>query len=84
ASSTPFSSAKSAQIVFSPPEKFIAAKLEFAGKLPSKTLKACAKVISNFRVMDIAAGGEGAPLVPYSEFLLYSDNNKNLALQNIG
>ncbi|HBH3601495.1 TPA: anhydro-N-acetylmuramic acid kinase [Clostridioides difficile] len=42
------------------------------------------KVISNFRVMDIAAGGEGAPLVPYSEFLLYSDNNKYLALQNIG
>ncbi|MGO1041926.1 anhydro-N-acetylmuramic acid kinase AnmK [Clostridioides difficile] len=42
------------------------------------------KVISNFRTMDIAAGGEGAPLVPYSEFLLYSNNNKNIALQNIG
>lgn len=42
------------------------------------------KVISNFRTMDIAAGGEGAPLVPYSEFLLYSDNDKNIALQNIG
>lgn len=34
--------------------------------------------------MDIAAGGEGAPLVPYSEFLLYSDKDKNIALQNIG
>lgn len=42
------------------------------------------KVISNFRTMDMAAGGEGAPLVPFSEFLLYGNNNKNIALQNIG
>lgn len=42
------------------------------------------KVISNFRVMDIAAGGEGAPLVPYSEFLLYGNKDKSIALQNIG
>ena len=42
------------------------------------------KVVSNFRTMDIAAGGEGAPLVPYSEFVLYSSPNENVALQNIG
>ncbi len=42
------------------------------------------QVISNFRVMDIAAGGQGAPLVPYSEYVLYSQKNKNIALQNIG
>lgn len=41
-------------------------------------------VISNFRVMDMAAGGQGAPLVPYSEFLLYSQKDQNIALQNIG
>lgn len=40
--------------------------------------------VSNFRVMDIAAGGEGAPLVPYSEYVLYSSDEKNIALQNIG
>jgi anhydro-N-acetylmuramic acid kinase len=34
--------------------------------------------------MDISAGGEGAPLVPYSEFVLYSSPNENVALQNIG
>lgn len=42
------------------------------------------KVISNFRVMDMAAGGEGAPLVPYSEYILYHDQHKTRALQNIG
>lgn len=42
------------------------------------------KVISNFRVMDIAAGGEGAPLVPFSEYVIYGSNKENIALQNIG
>lgn len=42
------------------------------------------KTISNFRVMDMAAGGEGAPLVPYSEFLIFKNKTKNIILQNIG
>ena len=42
------------------------------------------KVISNFRVMDMAAGGQGAPLVPYSEYILYGNKEKNYLLQNIG
>lgn len=41
-------------------------------------------VISDFRVRDMAAGGLGAPLVPYSEYLLYSQPGKNIALLNIG
>lgn len=41
-------------------------------------------VISNFRTMDMAAGGEGAPLVPLSEFILYGEKEKTIALQNIG
>jgi len=40
--------------------------------------------VSDFRVADMAAGGQGAPLVPYTEFLLYADNTENIALQNIG
>lgn len=41
-------------------------------------------VISNFRAMDMAAGGNGAPLVPYTEYILFHDAHKNRLLQNIG
>lgn len=41
-------------------------------------------VIGDFRVRDVAAGGQGAPLVPFTEFILYANNEKNIALQNIG
>lgn len=41
-------------------------------------------VVFNFRVMDIVAGGDGAPLVPYSEFLMYREKHKTVLLQNIG
>lgn len=41
-------------------------------------------VISDFRVRDMAAGGQGAPLVPFTEYLLYSQKGITTALQNIG
>ena len=41
-------------------------------------------VVSDFRVRDMAAGGQGAPLVPYTEYLIYKDPCRNIALQNIG
>lgn len=41
-------------------------------------------VVFNFRMMDMVAGGDGAPLVPYTEFVLYRDANKTRLLQNIG
>lgn len=41
-------------------------------------------VVSDFRVRDMAAGGLGAPLVPYTEFLLYRSQTEDVALQNIG
>ena len=41
-------------------------------------------LVSDFRVRDMAAGGQGAPLVPYTEFILYRSQTDNIALQNIG
>ncbi|HIT33948.1 MAG TPA: anhydro-N-acetylmuramic acid kinase [Candidatus Faecousia intestinigallinarum] len=41
-------------------------------------------VVSDFRIRDMAAGGLGAPLVPYTEFLLYRSEREDVALQNIG
>ncbi len=40
--------------------------------------------VSDFRVMDMAAGGQGAPLVPYADFLLYRQNDATVGLQNVG
>ena len=40
--------------------------------------------VGDFRVRDVAAGGLGAPLVPYTEFLLYRSSEECVALQNIG
>ncbi len=41
-------------------------------------------VVSDFRVADIAAGGSGAPLVPFLDLLLFGELKKNVAVQNIG
>ncbi len=40
--------------------------------------------VSDFRTADIAAGGNGAPLVPFTEYAMFLNDEKGLLLQNIG
>lgn len=68
-------------------EKYLGHKLHGTLQLGEDAMLAEAfscPVVGDFRVRDMAAGGLGAPLVPYTEFLLYRSEAECVALQNIG
>lgn len=41
-------------------------------------------VVADFRAADLAAGGHGAPLAPYVDYLLFRDPARARAIQNLG
>ena len=41
-------------------------------------------VVSDFRRADCAAGGQGAPLVPFADYILFADPLRHRALLNLG
>jgi anhydro-N-acetylmuramic acid kinase len=43
-----------------------------------------ARVIADFRLGDMAVGGQGAPLAPYFDWAIFSDPTRSRAVQNIG
>lgn len=40
--------------------------------------------VADFRPADIAVGGQGAPLVPFADYVLYRRGDRNRTVQNIG
>ncbi len=40
--------------------------------------------VGDFRTGDVALGGEGAPLIPYFDYIIFHSKEKNRALLNIG
>ncbi len=41
-------------------------------------------VLSDLRMKDMAVGGQGAPVVVYTDFILFSSKEESVGLQNIG
>lgn len=54
------------------------------GSAPALRERTGIPVISDFRSRDMAAGGEGAPLAPYVDALLFGHASRGRIVQNIG
>ncbi len=69
------------------PQRFLGHKLAATWQTGEAAIIAArvgAPVVSDFRPADVAAGGKGAPLVPFLDYMLFRDARVGRIVQNIG
>lgn len=69
------------------PQAFLGRKISTTwqtGEAAVLAARVGAPVVSDFRPADMAAGGKGAPLVPYLDYLWFRDDRVGRIVQNIG
>jgi anhydro-N-acetylmuramic acid kinase len=69
------------------PQRFFGHKLAVTWQIGEAAMIAArvgVPVVSDFRPADIAAGGKGAPLVPFLDYMLFRDARVGRIVQNVG
>ncbi len=69
------------QTIYHMPEKLATLQI---GELSVIAAETGCLTVGDFRPTDMAAGGQGAPLVPYVDYLLFRSEDKGRVLMNIG